>query len=112
MDIKNKVFNFIQKHPGTTFIELERLFEEHNFPYKGEKSITNGENENLIMWVDWNEQAISTISELLSENKITAKHSENLVYLIDGKALNLPIAKSVRNYKKLRWLPIVFNVTQ
>jgi len=45
----------------------------------------------------------------MKEKKIVPKQSVVMVYLCDGKMLNFPIAKNIkRNYKKPRWLPMVF----
>lgn len=47
--------------------------------------------------------------KLLNDNKIKCNASIFLTYLLDGHVLNLPLAKSARNYKNPRWCPVTLS---
>ncbi len=63
-NIKNKVLDYIKNHNATSFVEIERVFEEHNFDYKGDGAYTSGAHQNVIFWTGWNEQAFNVVAEL------------------------------------------------
>lgn len=35
--LKSEILEYIKAHAGTSFVEIERVFEENNFDYKGER---------------------------------------------------------------------------
>lgn len=106
MTIKQKLLNYIETHSGTSFVEIERLFKEHHFHYEGDRSLQG--NRNLILWLDWNNEAVALINELLEEGSIICKTIHLLAYLVDGGTIPLPIAKEARAYESPRWLPVAF----
>lgn len=91
------------KFGGISFVEMEREIEG----MKGDRVLLL-KYESLILWVDVSQEFIDEIGQLVSEGIITFQGCSPLIYSIDGKMLNLPIAKSFRDYKKPRWLPVVF----
>jgi hypothetical protein len=50
------------------------------------------------------------MKELLANGEIRAEPTNVMTYMIDGSVLQLPLAKSIRNYKERHWLPVVFNI--
>lgn len=38
-ELKSGILEYIESHNGTTFVEIENVFEENNFNYKGDRSI-------------------------------------------------------------------------
>jgi len=50
---------------------------------------------------------VEAIQSLDTQKKIIMYPSHSAVYLIDGGAVQLPIARSDRDYKFERWLPVV-----
>jgi len=100
--LKQEIYEITKKN-RITFIELEELFEKYNFDYKGNKPLLALDGtQNLIMWDGWNKEAIELIQSLKELTYIAVNSSIN--YLICGGGLDLPIAKSIRPYKKPRWL--------
>jgi hypothetical protein len=61
---------------------------------------------NLIIWMGVSEE----FSEALrcAQDRIVMCQADFFTYLIDGGIIDLPRAKSVREYKQLHWLPVVF----
>ncbi|MGE7945502.1 pathogenicity island protein [Lysinibacillus sp. NPDC093688] len=106
MTIKQKLLNYIETHSGTSFVEIERLFEENHFHYEGDQSLQG--DTNLILWLDWNDEAVALINELLEEGSIICKTIHLIAYIADGGSIPLPIAKETRAYHSPRWLPVAF----
>lgn len=102
--MKNKIMGFIRtRGNGVSFVELE----DHISGFKGDFEYGDFD-QNLLYWSGISEEAISAIQDLVRDGRLTMKRTDFLVYLIDGKILKMPIAKSIRAYKRLRWLPILF----
>src|SRR5699024_10107605 len=108
MDIKTRIIDYMRKKPGVTYVEIEHIFDEHGFDWKGHHVMCSEINQNVIFWDGWNEEACNIMNELQYENKIKKHVSNSLNYMIDGKVMNLPIVKSDHEYKTERWLPIEF----
>ncbi|MGE7954642.1 pathogenicity island protein [Lysinibacillus xylanilyticus] len=106
MTIKQKLLSYIETHSGTSFVEIERLFKENHFHYEGNRSLQG--DTNLILWLDWNNEAIALINELLEEGSIICKTIHLFAYIADGDSIPLPIAKEMRAYQSPRWLPVAF----
>ncbi|EGQ2901355.1 pathogenicity island protein [Staphylococcus pseudintermedius] len=105
--LKNKILEYIKTHAETSFVEIENIFEENGFDYKGNGAYTSGENDNVIFWVGWNERAFDIVAGLKRDGYIEMNICPPMYYLIDGKSLNLPIVKS-KNIKTDHWLPVAF----
>ncbi|WP_427108647.1 pathogenicity island protein [Lysinibacillus xylanilyticus] len=106
MAIKQKLLNYIETHSGTSFVEMERLFKENHFHYEGDQSLQG--DTNLILWLDWNNEAIALINELLEEGSIICKTIHLIAYIVDGGTIPLQVAKEARAYQSPRWLPVAF----
>lgn len=108
-ELKSAILEYIESHKGTTFTEIEWVFEENNFDYEGNLAYTSGENPNIVFWVDWNKEAFTIIDELKRDGFIEMSPCPLIVYLIDGKLPTLPVAKS-KYIKTNHWLPATFNI--
>ena len=103
--MKNEIYDFIDKKGGgISFVELERID-----GFKGDFEILL-ESKNIIFWRGISGDAVDALDNLLDEKRIVIYPSSILVYLFDGKQLNLPICNknTLKKYKKPRWLPVVF----
>ncbi|MEB6611089.1 hypothetical protein [Staphylococcus borealis] len=107
--IKSEILDYIKTHDGTTFVEIENLFEEKHFKYKGDGAYTSGEHPNVIFWIGWNQDAFNIIAELKRDEFIEMDICSPIIYMVDGKGLNLPIVKS-KNIKTDHWLPVSFKI--
>jgi len=65
---------------------------------------------NIILWNGISENAWRALCELLLAEVLDVKSCSYLTYLLDGSVMRLPIAKRLRGYKKLHWMPVVFNL--
>ncbi len=107
-EIKKRVLDYIRKNDSVSYAELQWLFNEMNFNYRGEFEIYSPVNEMVLFWSGWNREAIDIMNELKAENLIEQEPVQPLIYLIDGAGLNLPIVRKAANYKSPHWLPLVF----
>ena len=111
-ELIDAVYTYISTHPGTSYVELEHLFERCGFAYEGDCfiRIDNLVGQNVYFWFNWNEDAIEILNAVLEKVAIDICHP--WVYMADGKMPNLPIAKQPkRNYKDDRWLPVTFSIS-
>lgn len=107
-NLKEKVYKFIQSYGvGVSFVELKNAFDE----FEGDKDFGLFEY-NIILWTGISEQFVKVLRELIKDKKIKIVPTTPLVYVLDGTALRLPIAKRLKHrYKRPRWLPAVFNIS-
>lgn len=108
MDIKAEVYRYIKQNEGTSYAELEYLFTRLGFNWKGDLEIYSDQCDNVIFWTGWNKEAIEVINSLQREGLINKVPGQPFIYYIDGKALNLPIVRTNRQYKTPHWLPVLF----
>lgn len=107
--LKSEIINYIKLHEGTSFVEIERIFEDNHFNYKGDGAYTSGHHPNVIFWSGWNQNAFNIIAELKRDGFIEMDVCPPIIYLVDGKGLDLPIVKS-KYIKTDHWLPVAFNI--
>ena len=108
--VKEEVLKFIKIHDQTSYVELEELFEQIGFNYRGKYAVGAVSAEShLITWSGWNAEAFNILSELLAEKLIEQVSVHPVIYFLDGEGLTLPVAKTAKNYKKPHWLPVAFN---
>ncbi|MFF5993955.1 pathogenicity island protein [Lysinibacillus sp. KU-BSD001] len=110
-DVALKVLEYIRKNPGASYTEVERVFEEVGFQYKGDYEIYDGEFQNIIFWTGWNKEAIELIVDLQQQKLIAKELADPIIYLIDGKSLRLPLVEHIKQYSTPHWLPIGFVAT-
>lgn len=110
-EIENEMYNYIKKHDGTTFAELEDLFDRLNYDYRGELEIGMRGQPNISFWFDWSAEAVGVFHRVVSRPNVMLELSSPMVYLIDGAVPSLPVAKTNRSYKHPHWLPIVFSIS-
>lgn len=106
--MKTIVLKYIQEKKGVSFVELERLFDEHGFKWEGSCEIVN-DAYNFVYWSGWNMEAIDIYFGLIEDGLIEKEHCHPLIYMVDGKTLTYPLVKQARAYKKPHWCPIVLN---
>ncbi|PTL37647.1 pathogenicity island protein [Alkalicoccus saliphilus] len=110
--VKNKILDYIQVNDNTSYVEIEKIFEEEGFSWQGEFESTSVKNRNVIYWSGWNEEAYHILEELQEQNLIKKEVVPPFVYFIDGKTLRMPIVKSGAEYKTPHWLPIAFTAVE
>lgn len=112
MGLSSEILNYIKENPGTSYVEIERIFEQNGFDYKGNLAICSELYPALVFWNGWNQAAINIIDELLYNELIVKKAAQALIYYIDGKALDMPIAQQYKKRVRDAWFPIAFSVNR
>lgn len=107
--IKNAILDYIKTHEGTSYVEIEGLFTRLGFEWRGDFQLCSEKCSNVIYWTGWNKEAVQILNSLQEDKSIHKVPTEPLIYLIDGKSINLPLVKSFKQYKQPHWLPVVFN---
>jgi len=102
------VAGFVSERGGVSFVELRDLLSPY-IPVLGDVAMFLPGYENIILWAGMSTEFFQVIAEALRTHRIETKPTQVLVYLIDGEALNMPLAKSLRQYKEPHWLPVAFN---
>lgn len=108
-EMKSIALEYIRKNNGTSYVELERLFEKHGYDYIGNIETVSDKNSNVVFWSGWNRQAFEILADLMKEKQIEREPCKLIVYIIDGKGLNYPVLKRANNINNNHWLPCVFN---
>lgn len=116
---KNKIFHELENQRiglGLTFAAVDRIFEKNGFDYHGDFDIVSPINSKIILWINWNQDAIDLITEYQHKFNLNKLPTNILMYLTSGKCVALPLVKAkslkqAQNYKTRRWLPTQF-VTQ
>lgn len=104
MALKDEILKYVQQmRGGVSFAELSR-FEGFGGKIRIEA------RENMVIWANMSQEAVDALNELRAEAKVHFYPTQILVYMADGAALDLPLAKSNRDYKKPHWLPCVVNL--
>ena len=107
-NIKAAVLDYILKNNCVTHPEIERIFEQCGFDYKGDLMDCSSLCDNVIFWEGWNRAAYDIMQELLLDDLVYRDVASPLVILTMGKALDLPLVKRNVQYKTLHWLPVMY----
>lgn len=90
------------------FTDIEHLFEELGFDFRGDMAIGIG-IPNVLVWCEWNEDAVEVYMRLRNRG-VTLMEESPLTYYFDGLAPNLPLASASNirrkaGYKEEHWFP-------
>jgi hypothetical protein len=103
--LEDRIYEYIDRHIGTTFAELARVFPEG---FNGEYEFGIFE-QNVLFWSGLTKEMADTLLRMIIEQRIAIDSTPMIVemYMFDGAYLPLPLFKG-RKTKKLVWLPIAF----
>ena len=107
-EMKTKILEYIEQNDHVSYAELEWLFEQNDYDYKGNLDALSEKCEHVVFWTGWKKEAYDMLGELISEGKVHRKPTPLFTYLIDGKTLLLPQVRRGTQYKTDHWLPAVF----
>lgn len=107
--IVKDIIEFATEKGSMSYVNIERIFESHDFDYEGDVYIAAAGYPNDWFWCGWNTQAFDLLQQAVKLGELERNPCQPFIYLVDGKALKLPLVKSERQYKKPHWLPVVFD---
>ena len=109
-NIKDYIVNWLNENEDITMNGLQS-HEEFNKISSGDFSWTvshkNGNETNIVMMNNVSQECIDSFIELIDKDIIKIKPTSLMVAMIDGNILGVPVAKSIRNYKTPRWIPML-----
>jgi len=92
---------------GVSFAELCRIE-----GFEGDGQCLGIASKNIWFWFNLSTGAADALEKLIEEKKIEFCPTTPLIYLIDGRIPNVPVAKQNRSYKKDRWLPVALKIVR
>jgi hypothetical protein len=107
--LEDRIYQFIQGHPWTTFAELKRHFGDE---FAGSRTGWLDEERNLLLWPKMSERFVEALNNLLQDGKIVMKPAPLWIYLLDGVTLSLPLARGRYRYREPHWVPVYFDVKE
>ena len=69
-EIKKIVLDYINENGSASYAELQWLFDQHGYDYKGALMSCADACEHVVFWSDWNAEAFDLMAELLHANVI------------------------------------------
>lgn len=107
--LSKTIYEYIAANKDASYVEIQRVFENKGFDYRGDREAIAGTNENIVFWSGWNDEAFQIIDDLIKSGKIERVPCHFIVYLIDGCCLTYPILRSSpKKIKSPHWIPCVF----
>tara|TARA_R100000808_G_scaffold3929_1_gene13372 strand:- start:10818 stop:11195 length:378 start_codon:yes stop_codon:yes gene_type:complete len=98
---------YVFDHNYVSFVELEKLFSPY-LTVKGDYCITNSTHHTIKYWCDISKEFLEIFKKILGHEGIALAKSDRLTYAIDGRIINMDLAKrDNHSYKTDRWLPVV-----
>lgn len=107
-ELQESIIKMVEEKGDISFVEIEELFEKKELIYLGDYVIMVPGYEHMVIWGNWKMEFIDLISKMCSEKLIEMEPCSPLVYMVDGRVLNMPLVKEVYQYKTDHWQPIVF----
>jgi len=105
--LADRLVTFIRERgSGVSFVELERQFPDE---FRGDGSMSAHGYRNIVLWEPISPDMVEAINVSIGAGLIEMHPTQPMVYFIDGKVFNAPIARKARDYKYPRWLPVAFN---
>lgn len=102
MSIFEAIKNKVDQLDHVSFAELSKID-----GFMGGTAGIGYETSNVFLWDGMTEEAVDALKKLVDRRNYHYAPANYLTYMVDGAHLNLPIAKSKRNYKKPHWLMAV-----
>ncbi|MCK2035674.1 hypothetical protein KZC51_05950 [Microbacterium sp. SSW1-49] len=98
---------------GVTVVEVKRMLAAQGVEVEGDLMLY-WPYAPVAIWAGASDELQEVLGRLIQDDRVEITNTQNLVYMIDGEGLTLPLANinSVLRqhpYKSDRWLPIVFN---
>lgn len=96
-----KILKIVEGYQPTTFAELHRHI---GAEMEGEYVVRTPGHPNLILWTNVNETFIGAMNAI--KDKLFPTPVSEMLYMMDGEVLELPIARGSKEYTTPHWVPI------
>lgn len=107
-ELQKELIKLVKSKDWLSFVEVEQFFRDNGINPVGDLTYELA-NKNVIFWAGLSWEALDVLEPLINR-KLFLHPADLLVYLIDGRTMQLPIAKRLPavGYKDPHWLPVCF----
>ena len=102
-NIRSAIAAYLRHRSGISLIEMCRDI----VGFAGDKTWIIAD-ANLVVWPGMSDEAVEAMMAMIVTEEITPTVTTPFVYLYDGGMVDMPVAKSLKQYKTKRWIPLVF----
>lgn len=106
--MRNKLYEFINRTQGVSYVEIEDFFNQAGFEWKGDYNMKHPKYENVYFWSGWNVEATELLAELEKDGKVYKEPTEQFIYVMDGRKMNMKVATRDYDYKTDHWIPLIW----
>jgi hypothetical protein len=106
------IYALVKTRRHVSFAELDQMVPGFKKEPDGKPTcLVFSELPQLVIWVGLSEEALNALDELWKSKKVFLNQCSWMVYMVDGRMLNLPIPKRKprKGLKKDYWLPCVLD---
>jgi hypothetical protein len=110
-ELQQAIVALVRERDTVSFVEAEQLCKQLGVDHRGNMALMLGDPEaNVVLWAGMSDAFFLSIRSLIERRQIFVWPSMSLVYIIDGKLLDLPTVRAKRpkkRYSRPTWLPTV-----
>jgi len=111
--MKEEIIEAINRYGDIALTALKKRVRNTSGDIDWQLSNQDGTARNVFVATDVNEKFIHSINELMNEGIIEVRSCDLLMVSFDGgDVYDYKIAKPNKTYKKMRWLPLVVDLTE
>ena len=99
--------DYVQENEGASFVELENLLED-TIPVDGNQTLYSTIDPKINFWDGISQAFVNAFAGALDTGNVHYHPCSQMVYMVDGKGLDLPLAKRPPEggYADERWMPV------
>lgn len=111
-ELSNDILELVDCRPGTSFIEFENTY--RNSAELKQAILKLPSDPNIYLWhfTGINLRVLSCFLTLLEQQKLFLMKCRHMVYLADGKVLNLPLFTPDSPEGISTWLPVTLSLKE
>lgn len=102
----DQLLAYVRAHPGCSFAEIAWAIKGFQAA-RGEGGYVVELRPNMGIWFGLTKEWCEAVLLLTEQRRIQFRPTSLLVYVAGGWVPQYPIAKQLRDYKTMRWVPVV-----
>jgi hypothetical protein len=104
-DLARQILELVRRRDHVSFAQLQEL---PGFRDGRGLAWTMAERPTIVLWCGLRTGAYRALARLCDRDVLVMEHVPVLVYVADGALPDLPVARTLRRYKRPHWLPVAF----
>lgn len=106
-DLRGAVIEYVTATDHVTLAEIQEFLSAY-MDVEGETELALGHDPNIVLWAGMSDEFVAFMRQLWGDPALALDGCSPWAYMMDGKSLNLPIAKRPPNhgYKEPHWMPV------